>query len=54
MKNLSSKLNSTIMHMVLIFYTLICLFPVYLLVNNSFKSTSMFSLFSLGLKFNSS
>ena len=26
------------MHSVLIIYTLICLFPVYLLVNNSFKS----------------
>ena len=38
MKNLSSNVNSTIMHLVLISYTLICLFPVYLLVNNSFKS----------------
>ena len=38
MRNLSSSLNSTIMHLVLISYTLICLFPVYLLVGNSFKS----------------
>ena len=38
MKNLSSNLNSIIMHLVLISYTVICLFPVYLLVNNSFKS----------------
>ena len=38
MKKISSNLNSTIMHLVLITYTIICLFPVYLLVNNSFKS----------------
>ena len=38
MRNLSSSLNSTIVHLVLISYTLICLFPVYLLVGNSFKS----------------
>ena len=38
MKKLTSNLNSTIMHLVLISYTLICLFPVYLLVGNSFKS----------------
>ena len=38
MKKLSSSSNSIIMHSVLIIYTLICLFPVYLLVNNSFKS----------------
>ena len=38
MKNLSSNFNSIIMHVVLFTYTIICLFPVYLLVNNSFKS----------------
>ena len=38
MKNLPSNLNSVIMHVVLFTYTIICLFPVYLLVNNSFKS----------------
>ena len=38
MKNFPSNLNSVIMHVVLFTYTIICLFPVYLLVNNSFKS----------------
>ena len=38
MKNLPSHFNSIIMHVVLFTYTIICLFPVYLLVNNSFKS----------------
>ena len=38
MKNLPSNFNSIIMHVVLFTYTIICLFPVYLLVNNSFKS----------------
>ena len=38
MKKLSASSNSIIMHLVLIIYTLICLFPVYLLVNNSFKT----------------
>mgnify|MGYP000219226435 FL=1 len=38
MKNLPSNFNSFIMHVVLFTYTIICLFPVYLLVNNSFKS----------------
>lgn len=38
MKSLNSNLNSFIMHSVLIIYTLICMFPVYLLVNNAFKS----------------
>ena len=37
MKNIKDKYNHLIMHIVLISYTLICLFPVYLLVNNSFK-----------------
>ena len=38
MKKIQSSSNIIIMHSVLIIYTLICLFPVYLLVNNSFKS----------------
>ena len=37
MGNIKEKYNHLIMHIVLIFYTLICLFPVYLLVSNSFK-----------------
>jgi len=38
MNKITSNLNSTVMHFVLISYTLVCLFPVYLLVGNSFKS----------------
>ena len=38
MRTLNSNLNSFIMHSVLIIYTLICMFPVYLLINNAFKS----------------
>ena len=37
MNNVKDKYNHLIMHIVLISYTLICIFPVYLLVNNSFK-----------------
>ena len=37
MRNIKEKYNHLIMHTVLIFYTLVCLFPVYLLVGNSFK-----------------
>ena len=37
MNNVKDKYNHLIMHIVLLSYTLICIFPVYLLVNNSFK-----------------
>ena len=37
MKKNQEKYNHLIMHVVLLSYTLICMFPVYLLINNSFK-----------------
>ena len=37
MRSYQDKINQLIMHSVLLLYTLICMFPVYLLLSNSFK-----------------